>query len=148
MPPANAAAAPPAELAYVALGSNLGPRAEHLARAREAIAGIHGCTVLAASTVEETAPLGGLDQPPYLNQMLAMACSLEPHALLDALHAIERSLGRVRGERWASRTIDLDIVRFDDRRLDDDRLTIPHPGLADRPFWQRALAELGAEETP
>jgi 2-amino-4-hydroxy-6-hydroxymethyldihydropteridine diphosphokinase len=147
MPSANTPAAPPAELAYIALGSNLGARAEHLARAREAIAAIPGCRVVAASTVEETAPLGGLDQPPYLNQMLAVECSLEPHVLLDALHAIERALGRVRGERWASRTIDLDIVRFDDRRLDDDRLTIPHPGLADRDFWQRALTELGAEET-
>ena len=81
-------------------------------------------------------------QGPYLNQMLAVETSLTPGLLLAALHAIERSLGRVRGVRWGPRTIDLDIVQLGDVVLRAADLTLPHPGLADRPFWQRELAQL------
>ncbi|HKT59071.1 MAG TPA: 2-amino-4-hydroxy-6-hydroxymethyldihydropteridine diphosphokinase, partial [Gemmatimonadales bacterium] len=72
--------------------------------------------------------------------------SLEPRALLEACQAIERAQGRVRAERWGSRTIDLDIVRFGDRRVTEPDLIIPHPGLADRDFWQREMAELRTHE--
>jgi 2-amino-4-hydroxy-6-hydroxymethyldihydropteridine diphosphokinase len=130
------------EIAYIALGSNLGDRHAYLRRAREAIAVIPECRVVAASQVEETAPLGGLTQPPYLNQMLAVETSLQPETLLARLQAIEADSGRERSGRWASRTLDLDIVRFGDRVVHTDGLIIPHPGLADRPFWQRELAEL------
>ena len=133
---------PRTEVAFVALGSNLGDRAAHLAAARDAIARLPGCSVRAASAVEETAPLGGLAQPPYLNQMIAVETSLTPAELLAALQGIERSAGRERGERWAPRTLDLDIVLFDDLRVDDPDLTIPHPGLASRDFWRRELDEL------
>ena len=87
-------------------------------------------------------PLGGLDQPPYLNQMLAVETTLDPDALLGRLRQIENEAGRVRSDRWTSRTLDLDIVLFDDRVVTSDDLTIPHPGLADRPFWQNELAQL------
>jgi 2-amino-4-hydroxy-6-hydroxymethyldihydropteridine diphosphokinase len=130
------------EIAYIALGSNLGDRHAYLRRACEAIAVIPECRVVAASQVEETAPLGGLAQPPYLNQMLAVETSLEPETLLSYLQAIEADAGRDRSGRWASRTLDLDIVRFGDRVIRTSRLTVPHPGLADRMFWQRELAEL------
>jgi 2-amino-4-hydroxy-6-hydroxymethyldihydropteridine diphosphokinase len=130
------------EIAYVALGSNLGDRHAYLRRAREAIAVIPECRVVAASQVEETAPLGGLTQPPYLNQMLAVETSLQPETLLARLQAIEADAGRERSDRWASRTLDLDIVRFGDRVVHTGSLIIPHPGLADRAFWQRELAEL------
>lgn len=129
-------------VAFVALGSNLGDREAHLALAREMLAATRGCRVLAASRVEETAPLGGLDQPSYLNQMLALSCELSPDALLDALHAIERRAGRVRATRWESRTLDLDLVLFDDVTSNTPALRLPHPGLTDRDFWQRELAEL------
>jgi 2-amino-4-hydroxy-6-hydroxymethyldihydropteridine diphosphokinase len=132
------------EIAYIALGSNLGDRHAYLRRAREAIAVIPECRVVAASQVEETAPLGGLTQPPYLNQMLAVETSLEPETLLSRLHAIEEDAGRDRSGRWASRTLDLDIVRYGDRVVHSATLTIPHPGLAVRDFWQREMAELSA----
>ena len=130
------------EIAFIALGSNLGDRRAYLDRAREAIAAIPECRVLAATAIEETEPLGGLDQPPYLNQMLAVETTLDPSELLKRLHDIEARAGRVREERWQSRTLDLDIVKFDDRLVNTDALVIPHPGLSDRPFWQRELAEL------
>ena len=132
------------EIAYIALGSNLGDRHRYLEDARRAIATLPQCRLVAASTIEETAPLGGLAQPPYLNQMLAVETTLEPDVLLDHLQGIESRAGRERLARWGSRTLDLDIVRFDDRVVQTETLTIPHPGLADRPFWQRELAELGA----
>ena len=130
------------EIAYIALGSNLGERHVYLARARDAIDATPECRVIGATTVEETAPLGGLDQPPYLNQMLAVETTLEPAALLARLHEIEADAGRVRGARWNSRTLDLDIVLFDDRVVRTHDLVIPHPGLADRTFWQREVTEL------
>ncbi|HWB40763.1 MAG TPA: 2-amino-4-hydroxy-6-hydroxymethyldihydropteridine diphosphokinase, partial [Gemmatimonadales bacterium] len=90
------------ERAYVALGSNLGDRAEHLAAARAALAALPRTRLLAESTVEETAPLGGMDQPPYLNQMVLLETALEPRALLAACQAIERSRGRVRTGHWGA----------------------------------------------
>jgi 2-amino-4-hydroxy-6-hydroxymethyldihydropteridine diphosphokinase len=133
---------PRAALAFVALGSNLGDRDAHLDGARRALDALPGCRVLASSRVDETAPLGGLAQPPYLNQMLALSCELAPRALLDAMQDIEERAGRTRAERWGSRTLDLDLVLFDDVTSDDPTLRLPHPGLADRDFWQRELAEL------
>jgi 2-amino-4-hydroxy-6-hydroxymethyldihydropteridine diphosphokinase len=134
------------ELAYVALGSNLGNRARHLEAARHALAALPDTHLVAASAVEETRPLGGMDQPAYLNQMILLETGLDPHALLAACQAIERSEGRVRGERWGSRTLDLDIVRYGDRRVDDPDLIIPHPELSNRDFWLRELAELQPHE--
>jgi 2-amino-4-hydroxy-6-hydroxymethyldihydropteridine diphosphokinase len=130
------------EIAYIALGSNLGDRRAYLERARDAIAAIPECRVVAASAVEETAPLGGLAQPPYLNQMVAVETTLTPADLLARLQRIENDAGRLHSARWESRTLDLDIVLFDDRVVDSGDLVIPHPGLADRVFWQRELAEL------
>ncbi len=83
-----------------------------------------------------------LDQPHYLNQMLALETTLSPRELMYHLHDIERREGRTRTERWASRTLDLDIVCFDGQTVSDPDLRVPHPGLADRDFWQRELAEL------
>jgi 2-amino-4-hydroxy-6-hydroxymethyldihydropteridine diphosphokinase len=130
----------------VALGSNLGDRDAHLRVAREALASLPNTSLVAASTIEETLPLGGMDQPRYLNQMVLLETGLEPHDLLQALHAIERQEGRERTERWGARTLDLDIVRFGNRRVNERDLIIPHPGLLDRDFWQRELAEIETHE--
>jgi 2-amino-4-hydroxy-6-hydroxymethyldihydropteridine diphosphokinase len=135
-----------AERAYIAPGSNLGDREGHLAAARAALAALPRTRLVGASRVEETAPLGGMDQPPYLNQMVALETALEPRALLAACQAIERSRGRVRAEHWGARTLDLDIVRYGDRRVAEPDLIIPHPGLPHRDFWQRELAELEPDE--
>jgi 2-amino-4-hydroxy-6-hydroxymethyldihydropteridine diphosphokinase len=135
-----------AERAYVALGSNLGDRAGHLAAARAALAKLPDTEVLAASAVEETAPLAGMQQPPYLNQMVLLETRLAPRELLEACHEIERARGRVRGERWGPRTLDVDIVRYGQRRVMEPDLIIPHPELPNRDFWLRELAELQAHE--
>ena len=131
-----------AERVYVALGSNLGDRAAHLAAARAALGDLPDTRLLAASTVEETAPLGGMQQPAYLNQMVLLETRLDPHRLLAELQEIERARGRVRSERWGPRTLDLDIVRYGQRRIQDPDLTVPHPELPNRDFWQRELSEL------
>jgi 2-amino-4-hydroxy-6-hydroxymethyldihydropteridine diphosphokinase len=130
------------EQVYVALGSNLGDRDAHLEAARQALGSLPATRVLATSAIEETAPLGGMQQPPYLNQMVLLETGLEPRALLEALQAIERKEGRRRTERWGSRTLDLDIVRYGNRQVAEPDLIIPHPELPNRDFWRRELAEL------
>jgi 2-amino-4-hydroxy-6-hydroxymethyldihydropteridine diphosphokinase len=136
----------PRERAYIALGSNLGDRRGHLRRAREALAALPETVLLRESAIEETPPLGGMQQPPYLNQMVLLETGLEPRALLHACQAIERQEGRERTEHWGARTLDLDIVRFGSRQVTDRDLIIPHPELANRDFWQRELAELSSHE--
>ncbi len=135
------------DIAWVALGSNLGDRARYLAAARAALAQLPTSRLLAESRVEETDPLGGAPQPRYLNQMVKLETALPPRDLLARLHDIESRLGRTRGERWASRTIDLDLVRYDDVASDDPALRLPHPGLATRTFWQREMAEIEGQVT-
>ncbi len=134
------------ELADVALGSNLGDRAAHLAAARAAIARFPATRVAGASRVEETAPVGPAGQGPYLNQMLRLETRLPPRALLDRLLAVEQAAGRERdpARRWGPRTLDCDIVRFGARVVAEPGLTLPHPELGRRDWWQRELAELDA----
>jgi 2-amino-4-hydroxy-6-hydroxymethyldihydropteridine diphosphokinase len=131
---------------YLALGSNLGDRDNHLRAAREALAALPGTRLLDASSVEETRPLAGMRQPPYLNQMVLVETELEPRALLEACQAIEDQAGRIRSERWGPRTLDIDIVRYGERHIAEPGLIIPHPGVVDRDFWQRELAELERHE--
>jgi len=130
---------------YVAIGSNLGDREWLLAFARDRLAQLPRTRLLASSTIEQTAPLGGLDQPPYLNQMVALETSLSPRELLLACQAIESLAGREARTRWASRTLDLDLVRFGETALEEPGLVLPHPGLRDRDFWQRELDELARQ---
>ena len=142
------------DVAYVALGSNLGDRHAHLAAARQALAALPTSRIIGQSSIEETEPLGGLQQPWYLNQMVAIETSLTPHELLTRLQAIEEQQGRphhsVRGNagpagHWAPRTLDLDIVCYQHQSVHEPDLQVPHPGLSDRGFWQRELAELRGE---
>ena len=134
-----------AERAFIALGSNLGDREGHLAAARAALAALPRTRLVAASRVEETAPLGGMDQPPYLNQMVALETALEPRALLAACQAIERSRGRVRTERWGARTLDLDLLLYGDRTIDTPTLQVPHPRLRERNFVLYPLHDIAPE---
>jgi 2-amino-4-hydroxy-6-hydroxymethyldihydropteridine diphosphokinase len=134
-------------IAYVALGSNLGDRAGYLARARAAIAALPDTRLVGESDVEETAPIGPPGQGPYLNQMVAIETMLSPVDLLARLLEIERANGRQRTVRWGSRTLDLDIVRYGDRAVTEPGLTIPHPQLPNRDFWQRELAQLAQLES-
>ena len=131
---------------YVALGSNLGDRDGHLAFARREIALLPGTGIVTATEVEETPPFGPVAQGPFLNQMLLLETALDPEPLLDALLDVERRAGRDRAHevRWGPRTLDCDIVRFGDHAMRTARLTLPHPGIASRDWWQRELAALGA----
>jgi 2-amino-4-hydroxy-6-hydroxymethyldihydropteridine diphosphokinase len=137
---------PHRERVYVALGSNLGDRLTHLQRARDALAALPDTQLVAASSIDETAPLAGMRQPPYLNQMVLLETALEPRVLLEACQRIERQEGRERTERWGARTLDLDIVKFGTRQVSDSDLIIPHPELSNRDFWRRELAELNSDE--
>ena len=130
------------DVAFIALGSNLGDRAAYLSRARAALAALPGSRVLAESSIEETAPLGPADQPPYLNQMVALETPLAPRELLDRLLDIERREGRRRDVRWGPRTLDLDIVMYRDQTCDEPDLHVLHRELPNRDFWQRELDEL------
>ena len=132
------------DVAYVALGSNLGDRDLYLARAREAIVAIPRTRVIATSLVEETAPIGPIQQGPYLNQMVALETELSPRELLTELQRIEQQAGRTREVRWGPRTLDLDIVRYEQQTAADADLVVPHPAEKARDFWQRELAELRA----
>jgi 2-amino-4-hydroxy-6-hydroxymethyldihydropteridine diphosphokinase len=133
-----------AERVYVALGSNLGDRAGHPAAARAALERLPGTRLVAASTVEETAPLGGMAQPAYLNQMVLLETRLGPRAPLEASSRHRTGRGPGPPERWGARTLDVDIVRFGGRHVAEADLIIPHPELPNRDFWQRELVELQA----
>lgn len=133
---------PKRDIAYVALGSNVGDREQYLATARKALAAIPRSRVIAQSLVEETAPLGPVPQGPYLNQMIAIETELSPRELLTELQRIERASGRTRDVRWGPRTLDLDIVRYEQQRVADADLQVPHPAAEERDFWRRELAEL------
>ena len=129
----------------MALGSNVGDRDAHLAHARQRLGGLPDTRLIAASRVEETAPLGPVAQGPYLNQMVLLETSLGPADLLAQCRAIEAERGRERRERWGPRTLDIDIVRYGARIVREPDLTIPHPELPNRDFWQREIAELDGE---
>lgn len=130
------------DVAYLALGSNLGDRERFLEDARTAIARLPGTRIVAMTDVEETEPFGPPGQEKYLNQMIAIETDMQPHELLSAIQHIERSAGRVRTRRWGARTLDIDIVKFERQCVSDDALTVPHPGLRDRDFWRRELDDL------
>ena len=130
------------DVAYIALGSNLGQREVFLAQARREIAALPGTRILAQTDAEETAPLGPVVQGPFLNQMIAIETELAPRDLLDELKRIETEAGRVRTTRWGPRTLDLDIVLFERQSVAEPGLTVPHPELTNRDFWLRELTAL------
>ena len=123
--------------AFIGLGSNLGDRE---ATVEAALAALPGVT--AVSRLRETAPVGVVDQPPFLNGVARLETELSPRELLDTLLAVERSLGRERRERWGPRTIDLDLLLYGNEVVDEPGLTVPHPRLHERRFVLEPLAEL------
>lgn len=131
--------------AYVGLGANLGNREETLQRAVSLLTAAEGVEVLAVSELSETDPVGVVDQPRFLNGAVAVETTLSARGLLDALLAIEQSLGRERVERWGPRTIDLDLLLYGDEIVDEPGLRVPHPRLHERRFALEPLAELDPE---
>ena len=129
---------------YLLLGSNLGDRVQVLQSAAEMIQNEIG-NIIQASSIYETAPWGVLDQPSFLNQVLAVSTALEPEEILRLVLGMEHELGRVRYERWGARVIDIDILFFQDLIADTARLTIPHPRLHERRFTLVPLTEIAPE---
>jgi 2-amino-4-hydroxy-6-hydroxymethyldihydropteridine diphosphokinase len=132
-------------LAYLALGSNLGDRDGYLAAARRLL-GERDVRVVRESSVMETEPFGVTDQPSFLNQVLEVEWSGTPRGLLEAVKNVEQEVGRTATYRWGPREIDVDILLFGTERVAEANLTIPHPGLADRPFLHQLLGELLGKE--
>ena len=132
-------------LAYVGIGANLGPREETLRRAVELLGRADGVEVVGVSELRETDPVGVVDQPPFLNGAVSVETTLSPRALLDLLLEIERSLGRVRGERWGPRVVDLDLLVYGNEVVDEPGLHVPHPRLHERRFALEPLAEMNPE---
>ena len=127
---------------YIALGSNLGDRRAYLEGAVEALRGLPHCRLGAVSGFIETEPFGCTEQPPFLNGCLELDTLLVPLELLEALQGIERSAHRERKIHWGPRTLDLDLLFYDGLVLDTDRLTLPHPGIAERRFVLEPLCEI------
>jgi 2-amino-4-hydroxy-6-hydroxymethyldihydropteridine diphosphokinase len=132
--------------AYVALGSNLGDSRQQLLDAINALAALPHTELVARSRIYLTPPWGVVDQPDFLNAVVALETSLDPHDLLDALFDIERRAGRERGsERWGPRTLDLDLLHVAGKAVNNERLTLPHPHIADRAFVLLPLYDVAPE---
>ena len=124
----------------IAAGSNLGDRLAHLVAAMDGLSAVG--TIAGVSSVYETAPVGGPEQGPFLNAVVLIDTARTPTALLRELLLIERSRGRVRQERWGPRTLDLDLILFDRRNIDEPGLTVPHPQMRHRRFVLEPLLEI------
>jgi 2-amino-4-hydroxy-6-hydroxymethyldihydropteridine diphosphokinase len=135
-----------ASSACIGVGSNLDGPEHQVRRAIDALARTHGCRITKVSRLFRTSPWGDIAQPDFVNAAVALETALSPRALLDALLAIERAQGRRRdGARWGPRVIDLDILVYGDRVIDEPGLRVPHPHLAERAFALLPLADLDAD---
>lgn len=132
--------------AYIGLGSNLGDRRSSIEAAVERLRATEGIEEVLLSSLYETEPVGGPSgQGPYLNAAGRVRTMLRPHELLAVLLRIERELGRKRRERWGPRTIDLDLLLYEDQILDTPSLTLPHPRMHEREFVLGPLAEIAPD---
>ncbi len=128
--------------AIIGLGSNLGDRRAFLARAIEQLQRAPGIEEVHPSPIYETAPVGPQDQPDFLNMAAKVVTALSPEDLLALLLRIETTLGRVRTVRWGPRTIDLDLLFYENETRDSASLTLPHPRWAERTFVTIPLKDL------
>jgi 2-amino-4-hydroxy-6-hydroxymethyldihydropteridine diphosphokinase len=127
--------------AYLGLGSNLGDRAYYLSEAAAALKR-SSIDIVSISRIYETEPWGVLDQPMYWNQVIEVETFLRPLDLLHVCQEIEKKLGRVRKEHWGSRTIDIDLLIYDNEVSNTDELKLPHPYLEEREFVLSPLREI------
>lgn len=129
----------------LSLGSNLGDRGGNLAAGVRGLGGLEGVRVVAVSHCYETAPWGLEDQPWFLNVGVEIETTLWPRELLAGLKRIEREAGRAPGPRWGPRTLDIDIILWDERIIEEAELRVPHPEFRSRAFVLVPLAEIAAE---
>lgn len=135
-----------AATAFVGLGSNLADPQSQVRRALIALEQLPRTRLLKHSPLYRTAPMGPAGQPDYINAVAALETALAPLALLDRMQAIEADHQRMRGpERWGPRTLDLDLLLYDDQVIQSERLTVPHPGLRERAFVLYPLADVAPE---
>jgi 2-amino-4-hydroxy-6-hydroxymethyldihydropteridine diphosphokinase len=132
-------------LAYLGLGSNLGDRAAHLQGAVAGLAAHPGLRLVGVSPVYETEPVGGPPQPDYLNAVVAVDSDLDSRGLLDLAKALEAAAGRTPGERWAPRTLDIDVLMVGEERVAEPDLVVPHPRIHQRAFVLAPLADLAPD---
>jgi len=129
--------------AYIGVGSNIGDRQANIDAAVRALGGVADIDVVAVSSVQQSRPVGGpAGQRDYLNAVVAILTTLGPRALLNTLRQIEQQLGRRRVERWGPRTIDLDLLLYDQQVIDEEDLVVPHPRMHQRRFVMEPLAEI------
>ena len=131
------------EAVFLGLGANLGNRAANLSMALRYVSSL--ARVDAVSSLYETAPVGDHDQPKFYNAVCRVATGLSPEALVDYLKRVEFEIGRRPAPHWAARPIDLDILLYGERVVETDRLTLPHPRLAERAFVLVPLAEVAPD---
>ena len=132
-------------IAYVALGANLGDPSATIRAAFGALANLPESRVVHCSSLYRTAPIGNIEQPEFINAVAALETTLAPEALLDALFDIEARFGRIRAEKNGPRTLDLDLLLYNNQQLNLPRLTLPHPRLHLRAFVLYPLAELAPD---
>lgn len=133
-------------LSYIGLGGNLGDVRAAFGQALAAMGALPGCSLVAVSNTYRNPPMGPAGQPDYLNAVAALSTSLQPLQLLDALQRLEVAAGRVRdGRRWSARTLDLDLLLYDELVFDHPRLKLPHPGVHLRAFVIQPLAEIAPQ---
>lgn len=132
-------------LSAIALGSNMGESLAILEGAIKSLEKTPGITIKAKSSWYRTAPVGGPSQPDYLNGAAILEVQLSPQKLLETLLNIEQEFGRVRQEHWGPRTLDLDVLLFDDLILETPDLQIPHPRMTQRAFVLVPLAEIAPD---
>ncbi|RTR05482.1 2-amino-4-hydroxy-6-hydroxymethyldihydropteridine diphosphokinase [Halomonas nitroreducens] len=135
----------PVHIAWIGLGSNLDGPHDHVERALDELDALPLTRRRRASRRYASRPVGPADQPDFVNAVAELETRLSPLALLDQLQALEQHHGRVRARRWGPRTLDLDLLLFDDRQLSTPRLTLPHPEMVRRAFVLVPLAELAPE---
>ena len=131
--------------AYVALGANLGDPAATVRAAFAALANLPQSRVVHSSSLYRTAPVGITEQPEFVNAVAELETILAPEALLDQLLDVEQRFGRIRAEKNGPRTLDLDLLLYDDQFIDLPRLTLPHPRLHLRAFVLYPLADLAPD---
>jgi 2-amino-4-hydroxy-6-hydroxymethyldihydropteridine diphosphokinase len=132
--------------AYIALGANLGDRARQIRAAADRLRATPGIVSVALSPLLEYPAVGGPgNSPPFLNAAAEVRTTLSPRELLDRLLEIERAMGRVREEKWGPRTIDLDLLLYEDRILQEPGLDLPHPRLHERRFVLEPLAQVAPQ---
>lgn len=131
--------------AFIGLGANLGDPAAQLRAAVEAMDALPQTRVLQVSTFYRSAAIGPAGQPDYCNAVAKLETALSPEELLDALQALERQAGRVPGERWGPRVLDLDLLTHGAAVMQSERLTLPHPELSLRDFVLWPLVEIAPD---